>query len=91
MTSRSVEDGSYLRLQNITLGYNLNAKKVPFLRKIGLSSLRVYFAADNLYVWTDYTGYDPEVNTNSSALMRGLDYCSYPRSRTYTFGLDLKF
>ncbi|MDE6623506.1 MAG: TonB-dependent receptor [Alistipes sp.] len=91
VTSRSVEDGSYLRLQNITLGYSLNAKKVPFLRKIGLSSLRVYFAADNLYVWTDYTGYDPEVNTNSSALMRGLDYCSYPRSRTYTFGLDLKF
>lgn len=91
VTSRSVEDGSYLRLQNITLGYNLNAKKVPFLRKIGLTSLRVYFAADNLFVWTDYTGYDPEVNTNSSALMRGLDYCSYPRSRTFTFGLDLKF
>ncbi len=91
VTSRSVEDGSYLRLQNITLGYNLNARKVPFLRKLGLQSLRVYFSADNLYVWTDYTGYDPEVNTNSSALMRGLDYCAYPRSRTFTFGLDLKF
>lgn len=91
VTSRSIEDGSYLRLQNITLGYNLNAKKVRFLSKLGLSSLRVYFAADNLFVWTDYTGYDPEVNTNNSALTRGLDYCSYPRSRTYTFGLDLKF
>lgn len=91
VTSRSVEDGSYLRLQNITLGYNLNAKKVPFLAKIGISSVRIYFAADNLYVWTKYSGYDPEVNTNSSALTRGLDYCSYPRSRTYTFGLDMKF
>ena len=91
VTSRSVEDGSYLRLQNVTFGYNLKAKKVRFLRRLGLSAIRVYFSADNLYVWTDYSGYDPEVNTNSSALMRGLDYCSYPRSRTYTFGVDLKF
>lgn len=91
VTSRSVEDGSYLRLQNITLGYNLNAKKVRFLNRIGISSVRIYFAADNLYVWTNYSGYDPEVNTNNSALTRGLDYCAYPRSRTYTFGLDLKF
>lgn len=91
VSSRSVEDGSYLRLQNITLGYTLNTKKVPFLSRIGISGLRVYFAADNLFVWTKYTGYDPEVNTNNSALTRGLDYAAYPRSRTYTFGLDLKF
>lgn len=91
VSSRSIENGSYLRLQNISLGYTLNTKNLPFLRKIGLSSVHVYFSADNLYVWTDYSGYDPEVNTKNSALTRGLDYCSYPRSRNFTFGLDLKF
>ena len=91
VSSRSVEDGSYLRLSNVTLGYNLDARKVKFLKKLGLTAIRVYAAADNLFVITDYSGYDPEVNTNSSALTRGLDYCSYPRARTFTFGLDLKF
>ena len=64
---------------------------MKFLKKLGLTAIRVYAAADNLFVITDYSGYDPEVNTNSSALTRGLDYCSYPRARTFTFGLDLKF
>lgn len=92
VSSNSVEDGSYLRLSNLTLGYNLDAKKIKFLRKLGLSALRVYASADNLFVLTNYSGYDPEVNTaSSSALTRGVDYSSYPRSRTFTFGLDLKF
>lgn len=92
VSSRSVEDGSYLRLSNLTLGYNLNAKNVKFLNKIGLSGLRVYASADNLFVLTNYSGYDPDVNTaNASALTRGVDYSSYPRARTFTFGLDLKF
>ena len=85
-TNREVEDASFLRLKNIQLGYNFPIK---ILKNIGLSSLRLYFSAQNLYTWTKYTGYDPEVSTRNSAMTRGFDYSAYPRATTYTFGVKL--
>ncbi|MFA6859304.1 MAG: TonB-dependent receptor [Bacteroidales bacterium] len=86
--SRFIEDGSYLRLKNITLGYTLPEK---LLKKIYVSKLRVYVTAQNLFCLTNYSGYDPEVNTLSSNLMPGFDWGAYPKSRAFTFGIELQF
>ena len=86
--SRFVEDGSYLRLKNITLGYSVPEK---LLRRIKVSKLRVYTTAQNLFCLTKYSGYDPEVNMRNSPLMPGFDWGAYPKSRVFTFGLDVQF
>ena len=86
-----IEDGSYLRLQNITLGYNLPKKQIE---SIGLAGLRLYAAADNIHVWTNYSGYDPEVSVSSgqnAGLTRGVDFDAYPRAITFRFGLKATF
>ncbi|MCM1504387.1 MAG: TonB-dependent receptor [Muribaculum sp.] len=84
-----LEDGSYLRLQNITIGYNFPAK---LIKPIGLSKLRIYAQGSNLFTWTNYSGYNPEVNKRASdALRPGEDYCSYPMNRTFTLGLNFSF
>lgn len=83
-----VEDGSYIRLSNVTVGYNLPRAA---LARIGFRSARVYAAADNLYVWTNYTGYDPDVSVGFNQLTPGLDVDSYPRQRTIRVGLNLGF
>lgn len=85
-TSRAVEDASFLKLKNIQFGYTFPAK---LLRSWHISSLRIYVNADNLCTWTSYTGYDPEVSTRNSSMTRGFDYSAYPRSATYTFGINL--
>ena len=85
-TNREVEDASFLRLKNIQLGYNFPIK---LLKKTGISSLRLYFSAQNLYTWTKYSGYDPEVSTRNSAMTRGFDYSAYPRATSFTFGVKL--
>ncbi|MEZ4994070.1 MAG: TonB-dependent receptor [Saprospiraceae bacterium] len=88
----AVEDGSFLRLNNLSLGYSLPAS---VLRPLGLSQLRVYVTGSNLKLWTNYSGYDPEVSTTRSSaysgLTPGVDYSSFPRSRSYTFGLNVTF
>jgi TonB-linked SusC/RagA family outer membrane protein len=87
--SRYVEDGSFLRLKNITLGYSLPEK---WARKLSLSKLRAYVSAQNLYCWTKYTGYDPEVNMRGNNPMTpGVDWGAYPKSRVFTFGIDVQF
>ena len=86
--SRFIEDGSYLRLKNLTLGYTLPDKVVS---KIRLSKIRIYASATNLFCLTRYSGYDPEVNSKSSPLMPGLDASSYPKNTAYIFGVELKF
>lgn len=84
-----VEDGSFVRLNNVTLGYNLPAS---VLSNIGLSNLRVYFSGQNLLVITDYSGYDPEVNIFEQNNLRiGIDNGAYPRARTYLLGLNISF
>lgn len=86
-SSYYVEDGSYLRFKTLTLGYTLNRKALKFCK---ISSLRFYASIDNVYVWTKYTGLDPDVRS-STKLLPGYDRLAYPRARTYTFGFDLTF
>ncbi len=83
-SSRVVEDGSYIRLKTISLGYNL-AK--PSMKKLGIRNLNFYVAAQNLYTWTKYSGNDPEVSIFNSVLSPGVDYSAYPRARTITVGI----
>lgn len=85
--SRFIEDGSFLRLKNLTFGYTLPQK---LTRKIYVSKLRLYFSAQNLFVVTGYSGYDPEVSVaSSSPTTPALDWGAYPKSRVFTFGIDL--
>lgn len=82
-----VEDGSYLRFRNISLGYTLPK---TFTNRLSLRSVRVYLAAQNWITLTRYGGYDPEVNRyGSSSLSQGIDYGAYPAAKTILFGLNL--
>lgn len=82
-----VEDASYLRIKNLSLGYTLPAS---FTRKFSVESLRVYCNIQNLYTFTKYKGYDPEIGAyNQQVLLRGIDYARYPSQRMFTFGLNL--
>lgn len=81
-----LEDGSYLRLQNLSIGYSIPSR--CFKKKI--SGFRIYLQGSNLFTLTHYTGYNPEVNKNSSdALRPGEDYCSYPLPRTFSVGINI--
>jgi iron complex outermembrane receptor protein len=87
-SSRYIEDGSYTRLQNITVGYTFD---LPSFTGTARNS-RVFLSADNLALWTSYTGYDPEVHTQLPGIApRGIDYLHYPRGRTITGGLRVAF
>jgi len=86
--STYVEDGSFLRLSNITFGYTLPK---GILSEAGIKTVRFYAAADNLYVWTNYSGYDPDVSVGNNQLTPGLDVDSYPRARTFRIGLSVGF
>ncbi|WP_044202482.1 SusC/RagA family TonB-linked outer membrane protein [Echinicola pacifica] len=90
--SWAIEDGSFIRLNNLTLGYSLPTELIS---RIGLSQFRIYGTGNNLKLWTDYSGYDPEVSTSRSssysALTPGVDYSSFPRSRSYTVGINVTF
>lgn len=88
-STRVVEDASYVRVKTVSLGYSLPQK---LINRIRLKTCRVYVSAQNLYTWTNYEGFDPEVSAfGNSALMPGFDYSVYPRSRTITFGVNLSF
>jgi TonB-linked SusC/RagA family outer membrane protein len=83
-----IEDGSYIRLQNVSLGYTLPGGLSPAF----LDRARVYVSAQNVLTFTDYSGFDPEVSdSGQSNFSRGDDYDSYPRSRTFTTGINLAF
>ena len=83
-----VEDGSFLRLKNLTLGYTLPTK---WVRSLGFSRLRLYASGTNLLTWTGYTGYDPEVTSSNNTVDAGLDNGKYPVPRTYNFGVSIQF
>lgn len=86
---RYIEDGSYLRCSDITLGYSLPKKKI---QKIGFSSINVYASVKNPFIVTKYSGYDPEVNSFAFDGTRpGIDMSSYPHTRSFIFGLNLSF
>ena len=79
-------DGSYMRLKNITLGYTLPRK---FTQNLFINRLRVYVQAENLFTWTKYWGFDPEISSSATSL--GVDRGVYPQARTYTVGLNVTF
>ena len=83
-----IEDGSYLRLQNLALGYTLPSK---LTEKAFISKLRIYISCQNLFTWTNYSGYNPEVSNRTSALTPGEDYGTYPLARTFMAGVNLTF
>jgi hypothetical protein len=87
-SSRWIEDGSYLRLKNLSLGYNLPG---DVLGKAGIEKLRLYVSAQNLWTLTNYSGYNPDVSYRDGNTSLGLDYGSYPCTRSVTFGINLVF
>lgn len=90
-STRFVEDGSYLRLKSITLSYNLSPQ-LDFLKKNSIKKLQPYLTAQNLWTLTNYSGYDPEVNAyGASAVELGVDYGTYPQSKTIIFGINVEF
>jgi hypothetical protein len=90
ITDEFVEDGSFLRLASMTVGYSLPDK---WIRKAHITKARIFFTASNLFVLTKYTGSDPEVDTGTKVnpLCIGVDYSAYPKSRAFNFGLNLSF
>jgi TonB-linked SusC/RagA family outer membrane protein len=87
--SWAIEDGSFIRINNITLGYSLPGK---LSRKIGMQKFRAYVTVNNLAVITNYSGYDPEVNTRRNTPMTpGVDFSAYPRARSFIFGVNVTF
>ena len=82
-----IEDGSFLRCQDITVGYTFPSK---LTKKWGMSKLRLYASASNLFIITGYSGYDPEVDVQTG-LTCGMDYNRYPRSRSFVFGTNITF
>lgn len=83
-----LQDGSFIRLQNLTVGYNFPKK---ILDKIGLDRLRLYASGQNLFLITKYNGYDPEISTFDGDFGQGIDDFGEPRARTYTLGLNVNF
>lgn len=80
-----IEDGSYMRIREITLGYTLPKY---LLKRMGIGSLRIYGSAFNPFTFTKYSGYNPEVSTNSSPIMQGVDYGTYPLSKSFVIGIN---
>lgn len=88
-TDWAVEDGSFLRLNNITIGYTVPEK---LLSDVGVNTLRFYLTAHNVFIITNYSGLDPEVSTRrKTPLTPGVDYSPFPRSRQLVFGVNLNF
>lgn len=90
LSTQFLEDGSFVAMKNIALGYNF---KNDFLEKSGIDKLRVFASVENLFILTKYTGFDPEstfssINQDADA---GIDYNSYPNNRTFTFGINIGF
>lgn len=84
-----IEDGSYLRLKDVTLSYNI---KGEFLRNTGITRLQPYFTASNILTLTKYSGMDPEVNQwGNSGAVQGIDWGTYPHSKSFVFGINVEF
>lgn len=86
-SSYYIEDGSYLRLKNITLGYNLPEKLIS---KYNIDNFRLYASASNLFTWTSYSGYDPEAASGTDARTFGIDNLVTPQGRSVLFGINIQ-
>lgn len=87
-SSRVIEDGSFLRMQSLSVGYTFPRS---VLRRMHFDTMRVYLSGDNLLTFTKYSGPDPEVSTRNSVLTPGFDWSAYPRSKGFTLGLSFTF
>jgi hypothetical protein len=84
-----IEDGSYIRLKDLTIGYEFSG---DWMKKIGMTRLQPYFSAQNLFTLTKYLGMDPEVNQyGNSGTVQGLDYGTYPQTRSFVLGVNIAF
>jgi hypothetical protein len=88
VSSRWVEDGSYLRVNNITFGYSFSNR---ILSRVNIENLRIYLSAQNPILITKYSGFNPEVNTSENTVHAGSDHGVYPTSKSYSFGLNITF
>ena len=88
LSSYMVDDASFFRCANITLGYNFPAN---WMKKAGVQALRIYVSVDNLFTLTDYEGYNPEVDYKGDNLLPGFDWGVYPLARTYSIGAKITF
>jgi TonB-linked SusC/RagA family outer membrane protein len=89
ISDRYIEDGSYIRIKNITLGYTLPK---DMIRRVKLENVRLYISIDNLYTFTNYSGYDPEVGASTlNTNVHGLDNGRYPTPQSFLFGLNMSF
>jgi TonB-linked SusC/RagA family outer membrane protein len=91
VSTRWIEDGSYLRLKNIMLGYNIPNNTLQSLTKGAVSSFRLYVSAQNLFTLTGYNGWDPEIGSKNTTLTNGIDYGQYPAARSFQFGVQVGF
>jgi hypothetical protein len=90
ISNRFIEDGSYLRIQNITVGYNFTSLLHRQMKAI--SRVRAYVSVQNVYTFTNYSGYDPEVGpVNGNVFLNGIDLGRYPVPRTFTGGINVEF
>jgi TonB-linked SusC/RagA family outer membrane protein len=87
-SSRTIEDGSFLRIKTLSLGYALPPK---IIKKMGVQSISLAATAENLYTWTKYSGMDPEVSVRNAVLTPGFDFSPYPRARTIVFNINVSF
>ncbi|SMD14274.1 SusC/RagA family TonB-linked outer membrane protein [Pedobacter nyackensis] len=87
-STRVLEDGSYIRLKTVSLGYSIPSR---YIKKMYMSSLSLVVSAQNLYTFTNYSGMDPEVSVLNSVLTPGFDYSAYPQARTLNFALKASF
>lgn len=85
ISSWHIEDGSYMRIREITFGFTFLKQTVS---RLGISTLRIYGSAFNPFTFTNYSGYNPEVSTDSSPIMQGVDYGTYPLAKSFVFGIN---
>ena len=89
ISTRFIEDASYLRVKAVTLSYSFSQ---DVLKRLKLDGLKLYATGENLLTFTDYSGFDPEVNAfGGSNTVRGIDFGTYPQTRTAIFGLNISF
>ncbi|SFD88013.1 TonB-linked outer membrane protein, SusC/RagA family [Chitinophaga sp. CF118] len=91
VSDRWIEDGSYLRLKNVIIGYTIPQSTLHSLTKGVISSFRLYVSSQNLLTFTHYKGWDPEIGSKNTTLTNGVDYGQYPSARSFQFGLQVGF
>lgn len=91
ISTRWIEDGSYLRLKNVIIGYTIPQSTLRSVTNGAISSFRLYVSSQNLLTFTGYKGFDPEIGSKNTTLTNGIDYGQYPSARSFQFGLQVGF